>query len=197
MYAFYSTRLQVQNEVTQQLSDHELSSTSLSSRAGASTPTVNGPTTALSGGFNSCTLAPSHGSDSQNTTLSPVSDGDKPSFIDSSKEAGVVKLYQMFPHTPEDVIKSIFDLSRGDLARASDCVLSGPSMEYLISFVSSLVLTSECESRTLKIDGDDQDGDDLVECVLAFHKGQRFDPHCSVRVCLSGQPAAAGILPSL
>lgn len=57
----------------------------------------------------------------------------------------------------------------------------------ILSLLSSIVLTSEGEDRKLRINGDEQDGDELAECVLAFYKGRRYDPHCSVRVFLEGQ----------
>ena len=104
-------------------------------------------------------------------------------------ETGVMQLVQMFPTTSESVTRYIYDLSRGDLACAADCILSGPCFETLIALISSVVLTGDGEGRKLKIDDNEQEGDDLAECVLAFYKGPRYDPHCGIRVSLCGQPA--------
>lgn len=82
----------------------------------------------------------------------------------------------------------MFDLCNGDIANACKCMLSGPSFESLVSLLSSAVLTKE-EERVLKTSQDEQEGDNLEECVLSFYKGPRFAACCYVQVCLSGQPA--------
>ena len=101
----------------------------------------------------------------------------------------IKQLTEMFPDVPDTCLIYLYKLSRGDLACVSDCILSGPSIQSILSLLSSIVLTSEGEDRKLRINGDEQEGDELAECVLAFYKGRRYDPHCSVRVFLEGQPA--------
>lgn len=48
---------------------------------------------------------------------------------------------------------------QGDLACASDSIFSAPSVASIVSVLSSIVLTSECECCKLRIDGDEQEGD--------------------------------------
>ena len=103
--------------------------------------------------------------------------------------AGIDHLCQMFPHISQSALQYIYELSRANLASECDCILCGPSLDSLVSLISSRVLTNEVDERTLRIDSNEQEGDELVECVLAFYKGPRYDPHCGVRVFLSGQPA--------
>ena len=95
----------------------------------------------------------------------------------------------MFPDRTLSALQYIYELCKGDVASACDCILSGPDIESLVSLVSSQVIASASDEQKLKISSDEQDGDDLAECVLAFYKDSRYDPHCGVRVCLSGQPA--------
>lgn len=81
--------------------------------------------------------------------------------------SGVKQLADMFPHVSETCLVYLYRLSRGDLARVSDCVLSGPSASF-ISLLSSFVLASESGDRKLWIDADEQEGNDLAECVFGI-----------------------------
>ena len=95
---------------------------------------------------------------------------------------------QIFPHVSQDCLSYVLKLSSNDLLRASDCILSGPSIESLVSLLHDCVITSESESLKLRID-DEEEGEDLVESIFAFYKGPKFNCHCTLRVVLKGQPA--------
>ena len=105
-----------------------------------------------------------------------------------SAEVGIMQLCQMFPHVSERCLKYVYELCSGNLVYAADCLLSGPSIENLVAILQSLVIT-ECEGRKLKIEDDQQSGDELIDRVLAYYKGPRFDPHSEVHIFLNRQPA--------
>lgn len=58
-----------------------------------------------------------------------------------------------------------------------------------MSLIRNTVMSSESDGCKLRIDEDEQEGEELAHCVFAFFKGHRFDPHSSVRMCFKGQPA--------
>ena len=103
--------------------------------------------------------------------------------------SGSHQLGQMFPNISKKCLHYVLKLSNGDLSTATDCILSGPSIELLVSRIRSFVLTGEGEGRRLCIDEEEKEGEDLVQCIFAFYKGPRFDPHSGLRILLEGQPA--------
>ena len=95
----------------------------------------------------------------------------------------------MFPSISKKCLHYVLKLSNGDLSTATDCILSGPSTELIISLIRSFVLTGGSEGRKLHNDDEEKGGEDLVQCIFAFYKGPRFDPHSGLRILLEGQPA--------
>ena len=82
-------------------------------------------------------------------------------------------------------LKFLYELTSGDITKTCDCILNGPSFESLVSLITPI---TDIDSR-LQIDEDDQVGDNLAECLLAFYKGPKYNPKHALRVCLSDQPA--------
>ena len=57
----------------------------------------------------------------------------------------------------------------------------GPTIESIISFLRSLVLTND--SRLVRIDEeDDENAESRAQATIAYYKGGRFDPHAEVRI---------------
>ena len=151
-------------------------STPMSSEAGSRTHLLSDVLATPSSSPDVQATLPPIGSRANNTQPPSRSEADTPPTA-VYDETGVRQLMHMFPTTSESVIRYIYDLNRGDLACASFCILSGPCFGTLIS---SVVLTGDGEGRKLKIEDNEQEGDDLAERVLAFYKGPRYDPHCGI-----------------
>ena len=106
-----------------------------------------------------------------------------------SFNSGLIQLCHLFPNRSEESLRYIYELSNGDLSSAADLILSGPSLENLLSCIRSALVDGEFNECLLKIGEDEQEGEDLVNCLFAFYKKQRYDPHKSLCVCFRGQPA--------
>ena len=79
-------------------------------------------------------------------------DTDTVSASSVGADDGVLHLCQMFPNISDSVIRYVYALSKGDMACATDCFLSGPSIENLIFLLSSMVLMSDSEGCKLRMD---------------------------------------------
>ena len=122
-------------------------------------------------------LPHSAASSSSSTTLLQASD------------TGFMQFSEMFSDVSEECLRYVYKCSNGDISCASDCILSGPSIESLVSLIRAVVITNESDGRRLRIDDDEKEGEELVDCIFAFYKGPRFDPQSGVRMCLMGEPA--------
>ena len=67
---------------------------------------------------------------------------------------------EMFPNHSEEIIRYVLKLSSDDLSCASECILSGPSLERLVSLIRSSVITDDMSDGVkLRIDEDEQEGE--------------------------------------
>ena len=117
-----------------------------------------------------------------------------PSSLDISTDVAIritsfAHLSQMFPNESEDCLRYVFNVSNGDLTLASDCILSGPSIETLVSLIRSVVITNENEGRKLQIGEDEKEGETLVSFIFSYYKGPRFDPQSGLRMSVGDEPA--------
>ena len=101
-------------------------------------------------------------------------------------------LRKMFPNVPEQNLRFIYILSKGDVCLASECILTGPSLESLLPLLRAASISDESSGCKLQIDEDEEEGDELVERVFAFYKGVKFDPKDGIRFSLKSQPAVDG-----
>jgi len=63
----------------------------------------------------------------------------------------------------------------------SDCLAEGPSLEMIVNFLKKHFLTND--SRRVRIDEEDEDDrESLVQSMVAYYKGSRFDPAASIRI---------------
>lgn len=54
------------------------------------------------------------------------------------------------------------------------CLVHHWRMSFL--FVFSSVITDDSDGICVKINKDEKEGEDLVECIFAYYKGSRFSP---------------------
>ena len=72
---------------------------------------------------------------------------------------------------------------------ASECILTGPSLESLLPLLRAASISDESSGCKLRIDEDEEEGEELVERVFAFYKGAKFNPKAEIRFSLKSQPA--------
>ena len=101
-------------------------------------------------------------------------------FEDNSKELGLDKLYELFPHMPKSNIDRIYELSCN-----SDVTLDAlldPTAEKLLGIIRDRFIRGEPVKCRI-------DEEDMFADCLAFYKRPDFDPCRPIRVVMKSQPA--------
>lgn len=150
-------------------------------------------------------VAMSRNGDNQSLSSSSTSDAGNPSTpsmfgiqskpstshrnnVERSLESNQVEdLYLMFPSVPQAALKFLFDISKGDIQKVADCVLSGPTLAGIRELMINSLLGDH--TRTLRLDEDDyMDQQSLAEAAVAHYKGPKFDRTASLRLSVPKQP---------
>ena len=105
----------------------------------------------------------------------------------SNASSDFMQLCEVFPNTPEECLRFVFELSSQNLSVSTDCMIT-PAYDNLLQLIHDKVIAEPTQQYTIRVD-QGESSDDLFKCVCAYYKGSRFNPSCEIQVSLRGQPA--------
>ena len=91
-----------------------------------------------------------------------------------------MQLQAMFPDVPTETFKFLLDVTKNNLEEVCECLVE-PTLEGVVDLLSKHKLIND--SRPVRVDDeDDEDVESLAQLMIAYYKGNKFDPHAPIRI---------------